>query len=390
VSLLDASTKSDAASTGLTDADGSPDATDSDATEGRGRDKPGSLLPVIRIIPAEAYDNPTWKGMAYFGRDVVVYVAVLAGLFLFDHPLVVVPLWILSSLIISALFIVGHDAAHEALFKSKRLNSVVGHLSMLPSWHVFEGWVLGHNRVHHKYTVRQGMDFVWHPYTAEQYVEMTTAQRLRHKLEWSWLGAGAYYTREIWWHKMMVGRPPARWVKPIRRDRWIVFAWIVATCGLAMAVGYARYDSVLGAIWLPLKMLVIPFLAFNYVIGSIVHVHHIQPTIRWWGRRDWTKFRGQMEGTTILRVTPGLNFFFHFIMIHIPHHVDVRIPMYNLTMAGEAIKAAYPDTVHDEKLRFRDFIRNTRTCKLYDFEAGRWMTYDEALKSQAHAPAVAA
>jgi hypothetical protein len=59
-------------------------------------------------------------------------------------------------------------------------------------------------------------------------------------------------------------------------------------------------------------------------------------------------------------------------------------------MAGEAIKAAYPDTVHDEKLRFRDFIRNTRTCKLYDFEAGHWMTYDEALKAQASAPAVAA
>jgi omega-6 fatty acid desaturase (delta-12 desaturase) len=81
------------------------------------------------------------------------------------------------AVVISGLFIVGHDAAHEALFKSKRLNSVIGHLSMLPSWHVYEGWVLGHNRVHHKFTVRQGMDFVWHPYTVDQYAAMGRFQR---------------------------------------------------------------------------------------------------------------------------------------------------------------------------------------------------------------------
>ena len=27
------------------------------------------LLPVIRVIPEAAYDNPTWKGLAYFARD---------------------------------------------------------------------------------------------------------------------------------------------------------------------------------------------------------------------------------------------------------------------------------------------------------------------------------
>ena len=348
--------------------------------EGDTRDKPGSLLPVIRVIPAAAYESPTWKGLAYFGRDVAIYLAALAGLFLFDNLLVVLALWVVMALVISALFVVGHDAAHEALFSSKRLNSVVGHLAMLPSWHVYEGWVLGHNRVHHKYTCRQGMDFVWHPYTPDQYAAMSGLQRARHRLEWSWLGAGAYYVREIWWHKMMVGKPPARWAKSIRRDRWIILGWIVVTCGSAFAVGLARYGSVIDALWLPIKMFAVPFLLFSYVIGSFVHVHHIAPGIRWWKAREWTKFRGQMEGTTILRVAPGLNFFFHWIMVHIPHHVDVRIPMYNLELAADAIREAFPETVHDERLRFRDFISNSRQCKLYDFEEGRWMTYDEALQ----------
>ncbi len=366
--------------------DAPTDASD-DAAE---RPREGSLLPVIREIPPEAYDNPTWRGLAYFARDLVFYGVAVIGLLAFDNPLLVVPLWVLAGLSIAALFIVGHDAAHDALFKSKRLNSIVGHLAMLPSFHVYEGWLLGHNRIHHGYTVRQGFDFVWHPYTAEQYRDMSRVRRLRHRIEWSWFGAGAYYTREVWWNKMISGKPPARWAKAIRRDRFIVLAFVAIAAVVLSLFGYADGGGVLGAVWTVLKVLVIPFLAFQFIIGSVVHVHHIQPGIRWWARRDWNKFKGQMEGTTILRAPKGLNLFFHWIMVHVPHHVDMRIPMYRLELAAEHIKAAYPDVVHDEPLRFRDFIANTRQCKLYDFERGHWMTYAEAeAKLDAGEPAAA-
>jgi len=249
---------------------------------------------------------------------------------------------------------------------------------MLPSWHVYEGWVLGHNRIHHAYTVRQGFDFVWHPYTAEQYAEMSALGKLRHRFEWSWIGAGAYYLREVWWHKMIVGAPPARWAKAVRRDRFIVWGFVAVAALLLGALGWAMYGSVAGVAWMIVKVLVVPFLAFTYVIASFVHVHHVQPGIRWWKRREWTKFKGQMEGTTVLRARFGLNFFFHWIMVHVPHHVDMRIPMYNLELATDAIEKAFPGTVHDEPLRFRDFISNTRQCQLYDFDEGHWLTYRDA------------
>jgi omega-6 fatty acid desaturase (delta-12 desaturase) len=286
-------------------------------------------------------------------------------------------------MVISGLFIVAHDAAHGALFSSKRLNRVIGTIAMLPSWHVYEGWTLGHNRIHHGYTVREGFDFVWHPYTPEQFAAMSTLGRLRHRFEWSWFGAGAYYLREVWWHKMIVGAPPARWAKTIRRDRIIVWSF-VAVASLALgALGWASYGGVVGILWMILKVLVIPFLGFNFVIASFVHLHHIQPNIRWWKRREWTKWHGQMEGTTVLRARFGLNFFFHWIMVHVPHHVDMRIPMYNLELATDAMKEAFPGTIHDEPLRFMDFVRNTRVCRLYDFDEGRWYTYREAAKRPA-------
>ena len=360
-----------------------PDIDSENPQKGSERSEKGSLKPVLDVIPAEAYNNPTWKGLAYFSRDLVMYGLIIAGLIVIDNPFAVIALWVLSAMVISGLFIVAHDAAHGALFSSKRLNRVIGTIAMLPSWHVYEGWTLGHNRIHHGYTVREGFDFVWHPYTPEQFAAMSTLGRLRHRFEWSWFGAGAYYLREVWWHKMIVGAPPARWAKTIRRDRTIVWSF-VAVASLALgALGWANSGSVVGILWMILKVLVIPFLGFNFVISSFVHVHHIQPNIRWWKRREWTKWNGQMEGTTVLRARFGLNFFFHWIMVHVPHHVDMRIPMYNLELATDAMKEAFPGTIHDEPLRFMDFVRNTRVCRLYDFDEGRWYTYREAAKRPA-------
>jgi len=74
-----------------------------------------------------------------------------------------------------------------------------------------------------------------------------------------------------------------------------------------------------------------------YVIGSIVHVHHIAPSIRWWSRREWTKFKGQMESTTILKVPFLMNvLWFHNIFVHVPHHVDARIRFDKLPIAQGA------------------------------------------------------
>ncbi len=360
-----------------------PDIDSENPQKGSERSEKGSLKPVLDVIPPEAYNNPTWKGLAYFSRDLVMYGLIIAGLIVIDNPFAVIALWVLSAMVISGLFIVAHDAAHGALFSSKRLNRVIGTIAMLPSWHVYEGWTLGHNRIHHGYTVREGFDFVWHPYTPEQFAAMSTLGRLRHRFEWSWFGAGAYYLREVWWHKMIVGAPPARWAKTIRRDRFIVWSF-VAVASLALgALGWASYGSVVGIVWMILKVLVIPFLGFSFVIASFVHVHHIQPNIRWWKRREWTKWHGQMEGTTVLRARFGLNFFFHWIMVHVPHHVDMRIPMYNLELATDAMKEAFPGTIHDEPLRFMDFVRNTRVCRLYDFDEGRWYTYREAAQRPA-------
>jgi omega-6 fatty acid desaturase (delta-12 desaturase) len=172
-----------------------------------------------------------------------------------------------------------------------------------------------------------------------------------------------------------------RFNAPGKRHDAIVRDKLTLTSALgAVVVGAAVLGAFtggwIGAVWVPVKLLVVPFLIFVQVIGWTVYVHHVAPDIRWWTRRDWTQFKGQMESTTIVRIPAVVNrLWFHNIFVHVPHHVDARIAFHQLPEAAAAIAAAYPDTVRSSRFSIRSYLRATRACKLYDFDAGRWLTY---------------
>jgi omega-6 fatty acid desaturase (delta-12 desaturase) len=67
--------------------------------------------------------------------------------------------------------------------------------------------------------------------------------------------------------------------------------------------------------------------------------------------------------------------FLNNIFVHVPHHVDVRIPCHKLPAAAAAIKDAFPDAVQYDRVKLGDYFATTKTCKLYDFEAQRWLRY---------------
>lgn len=340
-----------------------------------------TLADVIRKIPERCYHNPTAKGLVYTARDFAVYGLIIAGLFATDTWWLLVPLWALAGLAVAGLFVLGHDAAHGALFRSKRLNTWVARTAMLPAAHVREAWALGHNRIHHGHTVQQGMDFVWHPVTVEEFRAMNRMQRFRHRIEWSAIGAGFYYGRQVWWNKMMRFTPPQKWAARIRRDKAQVIVALVVIGVAIAALGWFQHGGALGAAWTFVKVALIPWAIFTWLIGFTVYVHHIGEDIPWYPRRVWSKFKGQMEGTTILRTPRIMSVFFHNIFVHVPHHVDMRIPFYELPRAAKAIRDAFPETVREQRFTIRAYLRTTRNCKLYDFERGTWLPLSASTSS---------
>jgi omega-6 fatty acid desaturase (delta-12 desaturase) len=329
------------------------------------------LKTVVAALPPDCYDSPTWKGLAYFARDLAIYAGTVAALVPTDNVLLLPFLWVLGGLAIGGLFVLGHDAAHGALFRSKRLCRVIGRIALLPSLHAYEVWVLGHNRVHHGHTGCRGIDFVWHPLTPAQYRALPPAARLLHRLEWSPWGAGLYYLRVLWWQRMMRIVPPPRLRRVFRRDRMLVWSFLGVMSGMLLLAGGTPGTG----LWLWIKVFLVPWLVWNWLIGVTVHVHHIAPEIAWHPRERWNRLPGQVDGTSSYRIPRALNLFWHNIFLHVPHHVDPRIPFYRLPRAAEALTHILDAAEPVRALRLRDYARATRRCKLYDFERSVWLDY---------------
>ena len=342
---------------------------------GVGSKKAGTLKPALRAIPRECLDRPLHKGVLVVFQAVGIWIISLVVLFATDHPLIVSIGWVFASLALSGMFVVGHDAAHGSLFKSKKINKIVGRILFLPELHSYEGWLLGHNRLHHGHTVREQMDFVWMPFSKDQYNSLNRFQKMQHRIEWSFLGSGFYYIRNVWWDKMISFTPPERYRAKIKKDVRFVGAFGALTIASLFTFGLFHYGSIIGAIWLIVKIVAIPWFGFMTIIGWTVYVQHIAPDIKWWPRNEWDSYKGQIEGTTILEINPIINFlFFYNIFVHVPHHVDMRIPCYNLPKAGDALIEEFPD-IKKQTFKLKDYLNTVRACKLYDYENHVWYKY---------------
>ncbi|MFN8015991.1 MAG: fatty acid desaturase [Acidimicrobiia bacterium] len=342
---------------------------------GVGSKKVRTLKPALDAIPKECLDRPTHKGALIVTRAVTIWVLSLIVLFSTDNPIVVFLGWLFASAALAGMFVVGHDAAHGSLFNSKKANKIIGRLLFLPELHSYEGWLLGHNRLHHGHTVREQMDFVWMPTTVEQFKKMNAFRKFQHKVEWSAIGSGLYYTRNVWFDKMIWFNPPERYRERIKKDVRFVLAFGLVSIVALCAYGLMHYGSIAGAIWIVVKIIAVPWFGFMTIIGWTVYVHHISPDIKWWPRNEWDSFKGQIEGTTVLHLSKPINYlFFYNIFVHVPHHVDMRIPCYNLDKAADALIKEFPE-IKEKKLKFRDYIRATKACKLYDFENHTWHDY---------------
>ena len=159
---------------------------------------------LLLFLPRWKYTLPVARLVLALVQAWVLYAIPMVGLALTNTWWVLLVWWALAGLAVSGLFVLGHDASHGALLDSRKANRVVAQVCMVPSFHVEAAWDLGHNRIHHGYTTRLGFDFVWHPARVQEYAVMGRFARLRHRVEWSRLGSGAYFLRTVWWQKMHV------------------------------------------------------------------------------------------------------------------------------------------------------------------------------------------
>ncbi len=265
-------------------------------------------------------------------------------------------------------FILFHDCTHGSLFASRRANASVGALLGLFVLAPFTRWRHDH-AVHHASSgdlERRGVGDVL-TLTVAEYEARSPRGRLGYRLLRNPLvmfGVGPVFA-------MVVGpRLVARGARPRMRNS--VLATDVA---LAVIVGIVCWTIGVGAfllVWAPSALLA----------GSVgiwlFYVQHQFEDAYWQHGEEWSYADAALRGSSYLKLSRPLQFFTGNIGLHHVHHLNARIPNYNLQRA------------HDENPVFHgvptlslwDGLRAVR-LKLYDEDHRRMVTFAEARAARA-------
>lgn len=329
-------------------------------------------------MPATSRERSTGKAIGLFLGGVALYLAAIGGI-------VLVEAWVLRGLLsgvaafaTAVLFVIGHDACHGAFTNHRWLNAVLGRLAFLPSWHPYAGWEHAHNRVHHAWTNLRGEDYAWAPLSKGDFARLSRWGRLRERFYRSLFGFGCYYFYEVYCKKTLWPSAAFRGKTSLRRlaaDDALVLAFVLAQAICLVLVGqWLRPTS--SAIALLLFAQWLPLVAFNWLIGFLIFLHHTHPLIAWFDDRDeWSFYLGQIRGTAHVTFPGPANWLIANIMEHTAHHADPRVPLYRLGAAQAAIERAFPQDVVLHKFTWHSFRYTLRACQLYDYRNHCWLSF---------------
>ncbi len=308
------------------------------------------------------------------GFDFLLLAAAIAGVILVPLPwklLVAAGLGV----VLARMFVLGHDACHGSLFKSKLANEIVGRLLFLPTLTTFSLWHVGHNVAHHGFANLKGRDQVWVPFSPEEFAQLPKWRRGLERIYRSIWGFGLYYFVELWWSKLFF--PSKRHIGAKRRV--FIFDSVVTA---AIALGYLAFLVAMAVVtdqswwWMIVVGAVVPFVIWNYIMGLVIFVHHTGPDMVWFDKRsEWLRLRKVDDLTRDFRLPFGLDRILHGIMLHRAHHFDPHVPNYRLKSATQRLIAEGIASARATFAGWRYLRDLTRRCALYDYRAHQWVAF---------------
>jgi acyl-lipid omega-6 desaturase (Delta-12 desaturase) len=260
-------------------------------------------------------------------------------------------------------FVVFHDCTHGSLLPSKRANRYVGRVLGLFVLAPFARWRHDH-AVHHGSSGdldRRGVGDVL-TLTVAEYQRRSWKGRLTYRLlrnPFVMFGLGPIMA-------MIVGpRIASRSMRP--RLRRSVLGTDCALLALAGGLGWlVGWESLL-VVWAPPAMLA----------GSagiwLFYVQHQFEDAYWKRSDDWSYTSAALRGSSYLRLPRILQFFTANIGLHHVHHLNARVPNYNLQRAHDENAILHDVPV----LSLLDGLRAVR-LKLWDEERGTLVTFAQA------------
>ncbi len=318
-----------------------------------------------RQIPARCYQPRVARSLLDVATSIVPYLAlsVLLDLTLGISVLLTVSLAVLAAGFLVRTFVVFHDCAHGSLFPSKRANRWVGRVAGLLVLSPFERWRHDH-AVHHGTSgdlERRGVgDIVTltvHEYRVRPWRGRLAYRLIRNPLVMFGLGPIV---------AMVIGpRIATRAQRPrLRHSVLLTDAAVFSlAAGLCWLIGWER----LLLVWAPSALLA----------GSVgiwlFYVQHQFEDAYWQNAADWDYTEAALRGSSYLRLPRVLEFFTGHIGFHHVHHLNARIPNYNLRRAHRENSILHQVPT----LSLLDGLRAVR-LKLWDQDRGKLVSFAQA------------
>lgn len=267
------------------------------------------------------------------------------------------------------IFIIQHDCGHHSFLRNRYANDVLGNACSILTLTPYHLWKRSHSR-HHASSgdlTHRGHGDIG-VLTVDEYLGRSWWGRLRyrlyrHPLTMFFVGSSYLF---ILHHRFTIGIPRG-W----HRERMSVHATnlgIVAMIGLAWCtIGLPRFFMIHG-----------PLVVLGAAIGSwLFFIQHQFEDAYWQPHQEWDFTRSALEGSSYYRLPRVLQWFTGNIGFHHIHHLDSRIPNYNL----EACYVAEPALRQAVTLGIRDSWRCTR-LKLWDGHLQRMVSFADVRRAR--------
>jgi omega-6 fatty acid desaturase (delta-12 desaturase) len=305
------------------------------------------------------------RSLLELATSVVPYLALSAAMYLTlgVSYLLVLALAVPAAGFLVRTFILFHDCSHGSLLRSKRANQWLGTVLGLFVYSPFLRWRHDH-AIHHATSGdlnRRGGGDV-RTLTVGEYDAMAFKARLAYRLMRNPLvmfGIGPIVA-------LLVGpRMVARDARPRMRQS------VIGT-NIALAVLIGGLCWLLG--WRGFLLVQVPTVMLAGAAGIwLFYVQHQFEDAYWEDTESWTYAEAALRGSSYLKLPKILQFFSGNIGLHHVHHLNARIPNYNLQRAHDE-NAIFDDV---PTLSLMDGMRAVR-LKLWDEDRGRLVTFAQA------------
>jgi omega-6 fatty acid desaturase (delta-12 desaturase) len=329
-------------------------------------------------LPATLRERRLWHGLWSFSWSLGGYLALFYGALSAPHPVIRLLCIAGMPILIGALFVVGHDAAHQSLTPVRWLNELLGRIAFLPAWHPYTSWVHAHNLLHHGWTNLKGKHPDFAPYSQAEYEAMPRWRQAAERFFRTPIGPGFNYVATFYLPHLFAPERDFR-----KRAGWmfvIDLVWPIAYAIGSYAFAYwwysQRMDLSLHPAVVSALVAVLPWLVWIWFMGVATFVQHTHPRIAWYDHRDeWEFYHVQLKSTTHFDMPAVNDLLLNNIMDHAAHHLDPRIPLYSLKESQRRLETEAPEHAVVVPGTIREYFDICKRCKLYDYRKHQWTDF---------------